>query len=164
MAVLTSRIQRFFHLFLKYHKWKNCLFPTKASASLQANKVCQLGQDVCSAGNTFEKIAEGCRWELKARNSAVQLCAVSLLRKTTIDLYTLSLFKNRKSKAQCDLNIKILNNDSTRICGVMCILCENVYVFELLVLFLTHNKFCSHYWRYNWDFVVKRLWLLVFGS
>ena len=40
---------------------KNCLFPTKASASLQANKVCQLGQDVCSAGNTFEKIAEGCR-------------------------------------------------------------------------------------------------------
>ena len=32
-------------------------------------------QDVCSAGNTFEKIAEGCRWELKARNSAVQLCA-----------------------------------------------------------------------------------------
>ena len=26
------------------------------------------------AGNTFEKIAEGCRRELKARNSAVQLC------------------------------------------------------------------------------------------
>ena len=40
---------------------KNRLFPTKASASLQAIKVCQLGQDVCSAGNTFEKIAEGCR-------------------------------------------------------------------------------------------------------
>ena len=45
------------------------------SWKLQAHKVCQLGQDVCSAGNTFEKIAEGCRWELKARNSAVQLCA-----------------------------------------------------------------------------------------
>ena len=27
----------------------------------RVNKVCQLGQDVCSAGNTFEKIAEGCR-------------------------------------------------------------------------------------------------------
>ena len=72
---LLQRIQRLFHLFLKYHKWKNRLFPTKASASVQVNKVCQLGQDVCSAGNTFEKIAEGCRWELKARNSAVQLCA-----------------------------------------------------------------------------------------
>ena len=34
---------------------KNCLFPTKASASVQALNVCQLGQDVCSAGNTFEK-------------------------------------------------------------------------------------------------------------
>ena len=34
---------------------KNRLFPTKASASVQALKVCQLGQDVCSAGNTFEK-------------------------------------------------------------------------------------------------------------
>ena len=64
-----------FHLFLKYHKWKNRLFPTKPSASVQAHKVCQLGQDVCSAGNTVEKIAEGCRWDLKARNSAVQLCA-----------------------------------------------------------------------------------------
>ena len=31
------------------------LFPTKASALLQAIKVCQLGQDVCSAGNTFER-------------------------------------------------------------------------------------------------------------
>ena len=38
------------------------VFPAEqASASLQAIKVCQLGQDVCSAGNTFEKIAEGCR-------------------------------------------------------------------------------------------------------
>ena len=74
-ALSTSKIQRLFHLFLKYHKWKNRLFPTKPSASVQAIKVCQLGQDVCSAGNTFEKIAEGCRWELKARNSAVQLCA-----------------------------------------------------------------------------------------
>ena len=64
-----------FSLVSKYHKWKNRLFPTKASASVQANKFGQLGQDVCSAGNTFEKIAEGCRWELKARNSAVQLCA-----------------------------------------------------------------------------------------
>ena len=35
--------------------------PYYASASLQAIKICQLGQDVCSAGNTFEKIAEGCR-------------------------------------------------------------------------------------------------------
>ena len=34
---------------------KNRLFPTKASASVQALKGCQLGQDVCSAGNTFEK-------------------------------------------------------------------------------------------------------------
>ena len=68
----------------KYHKWKNRLFPTKPSASVQANKVCQLGQDVCSGGNTFEKIAEGCRWELKARNSAVQLCA---LKKFVEDLF-----------------------------------------------------------------------------
>ena len=35
--------------------------PYQASASLQAIKVYQLGQDVCSAGNIFEKIAEGCR-------------------------------------------------------------------------------------------------------
>ena len=45
----------------------------------------------------------------------------------------------------CDLNIKILNSDLTRICGVMCVFCQNVYIFELPVLFLTHDKFCSHY-------------------
>ena len=29
----------------------------------------------CSSSQVCTKIAEGCRWELKARNSAVQLCA-----------------------------------------------------------------------------------------
>ena len=49
--------------------------PYKASAALQALKVVQFGQSLVQLGNNFVREAEGCRWELKARNSAVQLCA-----------------------------------------------------------------------------------------
>ena len=44
-----------FSLVSKVPQVKNRLFPTKPSASVQGHKVCQLGQDVCSAGTTFEK-------------------------------------------------------------------------------------------------------------
>ena len=62
-------------VYFKYHKWKivysletlcRCASPKALSSS--AKSLVQLG-------NNFVREAEGCRWELKARNSAVQLCA-----------------------------------------------------------------------------------------
>ena len=49
IASMCLYLQPFFFGFFQYWKmiWKT-LF-------VQAHKVCQLGQDVCSAGNTFEK-------------------------------------------------------------------------------------------------------------
>ena len=71
---------------------------------MQANKVCQLGQDVCSAGNTFEKIAEGCRRELKARKSAVQLCDAVKCHKQAWEIgKTISL---NQSKDFCRANAR----------------------------------------------------------
>ena len=66
-------------VYFKYHKWKIvyslqtlCLCASPQGLSSSAKSLVQLG-------NNFVREAEGCRWELKARYSAVQLCASSLL-------------------------------------------------------------------------------------
>ena len=48
-----------------------------ASASVQAHKVCQLGQDVCSAGNTFEKNSWGL--PMRAKSSKQRCPALCIL-------------------------------------------------------------------------------------
>ena len=47
------------------------------SASVQAHKVCQLGQDVCSAGNTFEKDSWGL--PMRAKSSKQRCPALCIL-------------------------------------------------------------------------------------
>ena len=131
MAVLTTRVQRLFHLFFLSTTSEKSFIPSKASAAVQALMVCPVRPIVLSSwgisrsakssvqlgntstqsgggclkkylqlslllplpshklhtfpkihkkkkkklGNNFVREAECCRWELKARNSAVQLCA-----------------------------------------------------------------------------------------
>ena len=62
LAVLTTRVQRFFSLvfFFKYHKWK-IVYSLETSATVQALKVCpvrprvfQFGQKSCPAGEYLQ--------------------------------------------------------------------------------------------------------------
>ena len=58
---------------------KNLFISSKASATVQALKVCPVWpRGLSSWGILLVRYAEGSWWELKARNSAVQLCASSL--------------------------------------------------------------------------------------
>ena len=52
---------------------KNRLFPTNPLPLCKPLRFVQFGQESCPAGNNFVREAEGCRWELKARNSSVHL-------------------------------------------------------------------------------------------
>ena len=75
MAVLTSRVKRFFHLFfLKYHKWKIVYSLQSLCRCASPKGMPSSAKSLAPLGNNFVREAEGCRWELKARNSAVQLC------------------------------------------------------------------------------------------
>ena len=59
MAILTARVQRFFHLFILSTTSEKLFIPYKASAAVQVPKVCpvrprvlsvQFGQESCPAG------------------------------------------------------------------------------------------------------------------
>ena len=62
MAILTTRVQRFFYLFFKYRTTSEKTFiPNKASAAVQALKVCPVRPRVLSSwGITLlEKLSSG---------------------------------------------------------------------------------------------------------
>ena len=62
-------------VFFKYHKWKIVYSLQSLCRSANPQGLSSSAKSLVQLGNNFVREAEGCRWELKARNSAVQLCA-----------------------------------------------------------------------------------------
>ena len=54
MAVLTTRVQRFFHLFILSTISEKSFIPYKPSAAVQAFKVVHFGQESCPAGEYLQ--------------------------------------------------------------------------------------------------------------
>ena len=75
---LLQGFSDFFTCFLSSMSEKSFI-PYKASAAVQALRICPVRPRVLSSwGITLLREAESCQWELKAWNSAVQLCAAGL--------------------------------------------------------------------------------------
>ena len=51
MAILTARVQRFFHLFILSTTSEKSFIPYKSSAAVQALRLVQLGQESCPDTN-----------------------------------------------------------------------------------------------------------------
>ena len=62
-------------VYFKYHKWKIIYSLQSLCRCASAKGLSSSAKSLVQLGNNFVRKAEGCRWELKARNSAVQLCA-----------------------------------------------------------------------------------------
>ena len=54
MAVLTTRVQRFFHLFFLSTTSEKSFIPYKPSATVQSLKVCPVRQESCPAGEYLQ--------------------------------------------------------------------------------------------------------------
>ena len=62
MAVLTARVQRFFHLFILSTTSEKSFIPYKPSAAVQSVKgLSSSAKSLVQLGNNFVREAEGCR-------------------------------------------------------------------------------------------------------